>query len=130
MTPPYLYSESIYSLFKFILGGLVSSMKAETDQKIKPAADLKNEIRTNTVSGDVRLRGVIIVECPGQENKYQKKILKAIGVFLKSQEIKELTLTGRQLADVSKTLKESLREIQLLGLVPGRCRICRRLGLR
>lgn len=100
------------------------------------ALDIPNDenpeehIVADTESGVVRWDvGTILAKAPGIEEECRENIL---DVFKNPRAVTEIN----QVADSYKEVKESIdkarrvvEEISLLGMVPGRCRVCHRLGI-
>jgi hypothetical protein len=127
--PPYLYQESIPTIAMFMINYLLPSpdQKGRGESSFKP--DLNQEISLDAQSGRVNLRNVIIVDSPGQEKGYYKKILEAITASKNSEAAKQVYESGKSLEEAIAKVDPTLRELLLSGMVTGRCRICRRLGL-
>jgi hypothetical protein len=126
--PPYLYKESPHTVFCFILTSLLFSIGQKLNEK-KSTIDLNHAIRFDSKTGRVMLKGVTIIENPGREGTYYQNILEVVSELLKSEADGEVRTSAKELGTASSNLTAPLRELILLEMVPGRCRICRRLGL-
>lgn len=65
----------------------------------------------------------------GAEQECRKNILDALQGLKKSAEAQNVVNTHEQALDAAAKARRAVEEISLLGLVPGQCRVCRRLGL-
>jgi hypothetical protein len=65
----------------------------------------------------------------GKEEQYRSSILTTLEKLLRSQEAEEAASTYQTLVNITNRVRSTTQEISLLGLVPGRCRICKQLGL-
>jgi len=73
--------------------------------------------------------GSELAYCPGKENECREALLRAFGKIPDMQETKKVIATEAELKSVSGKLKRKLEDIKLMGLIPGRCRICSRISL-
>ncbi len=67
--------------------------------------------------------------CPGKQNECRDALLRAYEKIPNLPETKKVISTESELKNVSSRLKRPLEDIRLMGLVPGRCRICSRISL-
>ena len=67
--------------------------------------------------------------CPGRQDDCLKALIKVYHKIPDLPEIKRVITTGSELVIVSDKLKRPLEDIRLMGLIPGRCRICGRISL-
>lgn len=65
----------------------------------------------------------------GAEKKCRKGMLNALKELKVSAQVSEAAETYRRLEEVTARVRRAVEEVWLLGLVPGRCRVCRRLGM-
>lgn len=65
----------------------------------------------------------------GAEEKCRKDMLDAFKKLRMSPEATAAVATCRELEESTAKARRAVEEISLLGLVPGQCRVCRRLGL-
>jgi hypothetical protein len=56
-------------------------------------------------------------------------IIDAFKKFEKSTEVGKIKATYKELSDITDKARKIAEEINLLGLIPGQCRVCRRLGM-
>lgn len=59
----------------------------------------------------------------------RSKIIEAFQKLKRSSEIGRIKATYEELDDITTKARKLAEEISLLGLVPGQCRVCRRLGI-
>ena len=67
--------------------------------------------------------------CPGKQNECREGLIRAFEKIQNLPETKNVVSTEAELKSVSDKLKRPLEDIGLMGLVPGRCRICNRISL-
>jgi len=120
ITPPFLYAIAVDRLCTTLL-----QHQLDTDGKF----DISVKIMANTDNGMVSLGiGQLLAEAPGIEEKSRLGIIKAYKTAAKSKQVASVTETRLKLEGVVQKTRRILEEILLLGLIPGRCRVCRRLG--
>ena len=73
--------------------------------------------------------GSELAYCPGKQNECWEALLAALNKILDLPEMKKFITTEAELKNMNSKLKRPLEDIQLMGLVPGRCRICSRVSL-
>lgn len=62
------------------------------------------------------------------KTEYKNKFIEVLSAFSSLPEANEMKSIHERLAWISQKAKREVEEIQLLNLVQGRCRVCRRLG--
>ncbi len=67
--------------------------------------------------------------CPGKQQECREALIKAFNKIPGLPETKKVIATDLELKTVSNKLKRMLEDIRLMGLIPGRCRICSRISL-
>jgi hypothetical protein len=94
------------------------------------AGDFDAEIIVNSRRGEVTYgHGLALAHAPGKEQKCRKAIIAAVTELLSSDEWKNVRETFVSLEKSTTKARQAAEEIRLLGLLPGRCRICSRLGI-
>lgn len=73
--------------------------------------------------------GSELAYCPGKQNECREALITAFNKIPDLPAIEKVISTEIELKNVSNKLKRPLEDIQLMGLVPGRCRICSRISL-
>jgi hypothetical protein len=73
--------------------------------------------------------GSELAYCPGKQKECQESLKKAFKKISDLPEIKKVVATNSELTIVNNRLKQRLEDIQLMGLITGRCRICSRISL-
>jgi uncharacterized protein (DUF2267 family) len=96
---------------------------------VEQATKLEGTIVVDTERGAVRHANAILAEAPGDEERCKANILAALKEALESKEAAKVEQTYKELAEATIKAKRSVEEILLLELVPGECRVCRRLGI-
>lgn len=72
---------------------------------------------------------ITLAYSPGSEDNCKQAIIEACGEMQNSAERKTVWSTYQELKQSAVKAQKAAEEISLLGLVPGTCRICRRLGI-
>jgi hypothetical protein len=91
---------------------------------------MEDAITVNTNSGDLILgSGSILAVAPGKEQATREHLLDAVKDLGKSSEAKAVVDTYRALEQITAKARQVVEDAWLLGLVPGQCEICRRLGM-
>jgi len=117
----FLYSSSVDFLFQQMTQRLL---------QLADTSDLNNNIIADTEKGDVRYgASTILAHAPGKERECRQHILEAFDELLSSNEAESVINTYLVAEDLTIKARRIVEEISLLGLVPGRCRVCRRLGM-
>ena len=73
--------------------------------------------------------GSELAYCPGKQQECREALIKAFNKIPDLTEVKKVIATDAELKNVSNKLKRILEDIRLMGLIPGRCRICSRISL-
>jgi hypothetical protein len=73
--------------------------------------------------------GSELAYCPGKQNECREALITVFKKIPNLPEMERVVTTETELKNVSSKLKRSLEDILLMGLVPGRCRICSRISL-
>jgi hypothetical protein len=84
-----------------------------------------------TVTNDTEVRygnAPLLAYAPDAAAECKTNIIRVLRLPEISQD-KDLADTYRIMEEAASRAKRSAQELLLLGLVPGRCRICRRLGM-
>jgi hypothetical protein len=121
ISPPFLYS--------YIAGDLFFRAVLSRAFGTKGIANLEAEIRADTASGAVKYQGSILAETPGNEEICRQNLLAAFKELVVSPEVSQVVISHRSLKEASAKVRQATEEILLLGIIPGQCSICLRLGL-
>ena len=73
--------------------------------------------------------GPELAYCPGKQNECREALLRALKKIPDMPETGKVIAAEAELKSVSGKLKRMLEDIKLMGLIPGRCRICSRISL-
>jgi hypothetical protein len=73
--------------------------------------------------------GSELAYCPGKQNECREALITVFNKIPGLPEMKKVIKTEIDLKNVSNKLKKLLEDIRLMGLIPGRCRICSRISL-
>lgn len=91
-------------------------------------ADFLANTRIDTERHRVFYIGTTLAELTGQEEEYRSRLLEAYDKVKKATELAETSSTYKALENLLPPIKEVISEYQLLGLLPGSCNICERIG--
>lgn len=128
-TSPFMYSYIAGALF---YKAAIDMAFAAPDERAQKSIIRKMEtaISVNTNNGDVVFeRGSILAVAPGSEETTKRHLLDALRDLGKSPEVKAVVETCQALEQITTKARQVVEDIRLLGLVPGQCEICRRLGM-
>jgi len=67
--------------------------------------------------------------CPGKQDECREALITAFKKIPDLPAMEKVITTEIELKNVSSKLKRPLEDIRLMGLIPGRCRICSRISL-
>jgi len=73
--------------------------------------------------------GSKLAHCLGKQNECREALITAFNRIRDLREMGRVLSTEAELEKVSNKLRRPLEDIRLMGLVPGRCRICSRISL-
>lgn len=119
--PPFLYSYNAGDLlFRETLRRAFGSSRP---------IDLEAEIVANTAARRVDYRGAVLAEAPGHEEASREHLLAAFRRLQKLPEVKEIVDTYKQLKESAAKAKYAVEQLLALGIIPGQCQVCRRLGV-
>jgi hypothetical protein len=91
---------------------------------------METAISVNTSNGDVSFENhSILAVAPGSEERIKENLLDAFRILADSSEVKAVVETCQVLEQITPKTRQVVEGIRLLGLVPGQCEICRRLGM-
>ena len=128
-TSPFMYSYTAGALF---YKAAIDMAFAAPDERAQKSIIRKMEtaISVNTNNGDVVFeKGSILAVAPGSEETTKQHLLDALRDLGKSPEVKAVVETCQALEQITTKARQVVEDIRLLGLVPGQCEICRRLGM-
>ena len=121
ISPPFLYSHTIGDLFyRMALGDAFGDCNDDAWQ---------DEIVVDTSADCVKYRNSILAEVPGKAAKCRRKLLDAFQKIQLLSEATRVVNTYEELEESTFKAKQAIEEIRVLGLVPGVCKVCRRLGM-
>lgn len=129
VTPPFIYS---YTAGHVIYQAAIDIAFAAPDEKAQESVIRKMEtaISVKTDTGEVMFeKGQTLGEAPGSEEATKQHLLDALKDLGKSPEVKAVVETYWGLEQITTKARQVVEDIRLLGLVPGHCEICRRLGM-
>jgi hypothetical protein len=119
--PPFLYSYGTLDLiYRAALGRALG---------VEQAKNLEERIEVHTDNGVLWHGGIKLAEAPGEEEQCKANILTALREVLESQEAAKVKRSYPELAEATTKARRAVDEVLLLELVPGECRVCRRLGV-
>jgi len=91
--------------------------------------DLERDIHIDTSSHEVKFQNSTLAKCTDNEQEIKDNLLKAYKKLKKLPEVTLVVDTFKSLEEMTEKGKEVAEQIKLLGLLPGQCEICRRLGM-
>ncbi|RJO60438.1 MAG: hypothetical protein C4542_09060 [Dehalococcoidia bacterium] len=119
--PPFVYSyNACHVLYKYALSFAISG---------KSDAELCERIHADNSRHWVVLDvGTIMAELQGNEDKYRSLILQAYQELKKAPELEAVITAYRTLEKLAPPLKDVISDYLALGLLPGTCSVCERIG--
>jgi hypothetical protein len=128
-SPPFVYSYTTGPLLYKSAIDFAYTAPEDIDLE-KAIENFATNIIINTDSGDVRSHDhSILAVAPGSEARTKQNLLNAFRDLVKSPEIEPIVPTYKVLEQITKISRQVVEEIRLLGLIPGQCEVCRRLGM-
>jgi hypothetical protein len=119
--PPFLYSYTAGDLFfKMTLRYAFGNYSSD---------DWMKDVVADTTAGNVITTGQILAHVPGNENTCRQKLLDAFQKIKLLPEVVTVADTFRQLENATARAGQAVEEVKALGLIPGQCKVCRRLGM-
>jgi len=88
-----------------------------------------DEITVDSSGAHVVHRSNILAHAPGKAAEIRENLVSAFREAQLTREVTRVKNTYEELAAATLGSKRAIEEIKQLGLVPGRCDICRRLGM-
>ncbi len=73
--------------------------------------------------------GSELAYCPGRQQECREALIRAFNEIPDLPETTKVIATDSELKNVSNKLRRMLEDARLMGLIPGRCRICSRISL-
>ena len=113
-----------------ITGPLFFGPAIRTVLGIRDSTRPQDDITVDNNSGELKWASAsILAKAPGKEDLCKKNMVAAFYELIKSDEATRVAETYRLCSESAEKAKKAVEEALLLGMVPGRCRICRRLGI-
>jgi hypothetical protein len=117
---PFLYSYTAgYLFFRMI----IRYAFGDTNE------DWQGDLVADTAAGNIRYQGQILAEVPGKEKRCRQNLLDAFQKMKLLPQVITVADTFRQLDEATLRVKQAAEEVLALGLIPGQCKVCRRLGM-
>lgn len=118
---PYLYSDTApYIVYReTLIRALANGRSKDIEDNVNISPEGKVRYGANT----------LLAEPSGMEEECKRGILNAFSELWASSERDRVVVTCREAETQSANVRQLVEEISLLGLLPGTCRICRRLGM-
>jgi hypothetical protein len=118
---PYLYRNSVWLLYRDVVKGAL---------KEKAKTDFTKLIKIHRETGEVHYgSGIILAKAPREEEKCRNNVLDALDELGKKSTVGELNETCKEIETSISELNITAVEFSLIGLIPGRCQVCRRIGI-
>lgn len=119
--PPYLFSYTTGDLFyKMTLRLAFGDYKHD---------GWLREIVVDPGGRYVKYLNLTLAEVPERTDECREKLRRAFQKMKSLSEIKEVATTYQELEEATIRARQVIEEIRLSGLVPGQCKVCRRLGM-
>jgi hypothetical protein len=96
----------------------------------KEDPELNAELVVDSKRGQVTWRGRIVAEARGREEQVRDAVLEALRELEVSPETTRVVQTYQLLKAATENARQTAEQVKSLGMIPGLCEICRRLGLR
>jgi len=96
---------------------------------IKGDIDPENDIVPDVKNGMVTCRNARLAAAPGAEVECREKILEAMEGLKTSGEANRVAASYRHMEVVTVEARRVVEEITLMGLIPGQCSVCKRMGV-
>jgi hypothetical protein len=120
----FIYSSYLGPVFEVVISQLLGLIdESEVDGSIIADCD-RGEVRCKRRSDQP-----VLAEVPGAEKEFRLKIMAALGELQKSTEAKSFISSYRATEEATAKARQVAEDIRMLRLVPGTCRLCRRLGM-
>ena len=119
--PPYLCSYTTGDVFYRM------TLRVAFDDYLNDA--WQDEIIVDPGNCYVNYRNLTLAEATGKADQCREKLLRAFQKMRSLPEIKQVVTTYQALEESTFRAKQAIEEIRLSGLVPGQCKVCRRLGM-
>ena len=117
----FIYSHSVDFLFQMATQRLLG---------LADTSDFEDNIIVDTNSGDVRCGGTTLAHAPGAGQEYRDHLIRTISNLMqKHEEVNSVSKTYKMVEESAVKVRQAAEEIYSMGIVPGQCRICRRLGM-
>jgi hypothetical protein len=121
VTPPFLYSYTTGDLFyRMTLRCAFGYQKNDAWQ---------DAIVVDPSGNSVKYHNSILAEVPGKADRCRKNLLEAFRKMQLLADVTRVVNTYGELEEWTFKASQAVEEIRLLDLVPGVCKICRRLGM-
>ncbi len=117
---PFLYSNAGGWLYSVAVGSAFAPVKS---------VDVERYIVANSEAGNVTYHGSILAEATGCEEQTKAALIRALHEVLCVPEVAPVADTYRTLQDAAAKARQTGDGIKLLNMIPGRCEVCRRLGI-
>jgi hypothetical protein len=121
VAPPFLYSYTAGDLFY-----RMTLQRAFGDRKNNAWQD---DLVADASRNSVKYHNSILAEVPARADECRKNMLEAFRKMELLAEVARVTNTYKELEEWTSKGRQAVEEIRLLDLVPGVCKICRRLGM-
>jgi hypothetical protein len=118
--PPFLFSRAAELIYSEVLTRAIDG---------KPRTNITTSLKIDKKSGNITSGGTIMAVAPGWEEQFAGYIRKVLAKANDSVETTTAINKYDTLKKANEKARKAAQDIALLGMVPGLCRICRKLGL-
>jgi hypothetical protein len=118
---PFLYS---YTAGHFVYSHVLQRAIGKSTK-----ANMDLDLSTDARNGEVRFHGSILATNPGHEEMTKQKLIQAIKKLSEEPEVSLVIRTYTALEEITTKIQDIIAQIKMIGIISGRCPICRRLGI-
>ena len=116
----YLYPAGIQAIYAHTLNWALG---------ISSKVSLERELRASDPRLYYGQERIPILDAPGSVDEYKVKVLSVFNELQKPAVINQIITSYQAVEEITHKASKAIEELSLLRLVPGQCRVCRRLGL-
>lgn len=125
--PPFVLS---YTTGPLLYKAAIDIAFAAPEEREGIIRNMESAISVNTSNGDVSFENrLILAVVPGAEERTKQHLLDALKGLAELHEVEAVVKTCQALEQITTKTRQVVEGIKLLGLVPGQCEICHRLGM-
>lgn len=116
----FLYSAAVDLLFQQLTSRLLDSPGLES---------FEEKIWIDDKSGEIKYAGsTILAYARGEEKRCKAKIVAALDQLTRTSQARILKDTNQKTKKMTEMMKKEAEELVMAGMLPGKCRVCNRIG--